>query len=48
MGVLPRKLKKDIIKVSGRDNYYTIASVLREYKKYRINIKVSKNESIIL
>lgn len=42
MGVLPRKLKKDIIKVSGRDNYYTIASVLREYKKCGIKIKVSK------
>lgn len=42
MGVLPRKLKKDIIKVSGRDNYYTIASVLREYQKRGIKIKVSK------
>ena len=42
MGVLPRKLKKDIIKVSGGDNYYTIASTLREYQKRGIKIKVSK------
>lgn len=43
---LPRKLKKDIIKTSGRSNYYAIIAILR--MKYEMtgnqytNIKKAK------